>query len=388
MTPSFTTITMTTSPALGEKAARRLRFGLAAFFLFCCSVYRETSTSFGLFAKADIAFGSDRDLFPSLKTSLSSKPFLDEKSKTSPLMTTTSSHVSAWRRVGASYQDVLVLSDIDDTLWSSGAWRVGRKTLGGVDEDFLRGQTYPGIAAFFFLLSNGPHVTTSAPNVCIPACPAFIRSPLFQTCPLSPFDGESSQEIEEKGGEAGRAGSPSRRHLRRPSSSSVPSPSLPPTIGLLTARASTSALKNITRPASFYTAVGSALVHGARQMYFGSHREKVESWGSVCFENDIELLRDFLGGQHTRGRAKIAGYRKAASEFPEKFPIFFGDLGERDVEVGAGIALYDSQHFVSMFAHVVFDALKSSPSSFGGQELGEGGGIPFLPRHALRFDIE
>ncbi|PHJ25853.1 transmembrane protein [Cystoisospora suis] len=392
MTPNRTPTT-TTSPAQGEKALR-LRFRLAVVVLLCCSLYGEifSSSPVGLFVKADVAFQRGRDLFLLPKTFPSAKPFLlDEKNlKTSSSMTTMSRHVAAWRRVGASYQNILILSDIDDTLWSSGAWRVGRKTLGGVDEDFLRGQAYPGIAALFFVLSYGPHVTTKAPNVCIPACPAYIRSPLFQTCPVSPFDGESSQEKKEE--EEGRVVSPPHRHLPASSSSplSLSPPSLPPTIGLLTARASTSALKNITRPASFYTAVGSALVHGARQMYPGSHRHQVESWGSVCFENDIEFLRDFLGGQHTRGRAKISGYRKAAAEFPQKSLLFFGDLGERDVEVGAGIALYDSQRFVSMFAHVVFDMLKASPSSFKGegQELSEGETISSLPKHASRFDIE
>lgn len=373
--------------------------------LFC--LCGDILSPFRFFAKADRALRGDMAFFSS-KT----RTFAPEKPPVFSSLTT-SRHVAAWSRVGASFHDAFVLSDIDDTLWSSGAWRVGKKTLGGVDEDLLRGQTYPGIAALFFLLSNGPHVTTSSPNVCIAACPEYIRSPLLQTCPVSPFDGETVEGADDQQGQRRIEPSPyppssqGSRALRSSSSSRSPRPlppslrpAVPPRIGLLTARASTSALKAITRPASFYTGVDLALVHGARQMYWGPHREAVEGWGEVAFENDIEFLRDFLGGQHTRGRAKIAGYKKALGLFPQRFPVFFGDLGERDVEVGAGIALYDAKRFVAMFAHVVFDTSKkalsssdstrveSTPSVEGGEAGQEAKGGVALPPHALAFDFE
>ncbi|CBZ55173.1 conserved hypothetical protein [Neospora caninum Liverpool] len=267
----------------------------------------------------------------------------------------TGSSVSAWKRVHAAYNEVLVLTDIDDTLWCSGGWRLAGKSLGGVDADFLRGQTYPGIGALYFILSAGPHVTGAPVNMFLPTCPTGLASPTVETCEVN---GSHMWRARSEGrtlrGEALR-GPKQDNAQEHKGNSAVAKQALPPRVGLLTARASTSAMKNITRSPFFYSAVSSALIHGARQMYGPA----VEDWGRIRFENNMELLRHVIGGQHSRGRGKVSGFKEALAKFPGETPVFFGDTGERDVEAGAGMALHAQDKLAAVFVHVVFDDVAS-----------------------------
>nr|PIL98427.1 hypothetical protein TGCOUG_312420 [Toxoplasma gondii COUG] len=261
------------------------------------------------------------------------------------------SSISAWRRVRAVFHETLVLTDVDDTLWSSGAWRLGGKTLGGVDEDLSRGQTYPGIGALYFLLSAGPHVTAAPVNKFLPTCPVPLVSPLFETCQvgdarrsLAGATGRVTDTWVFGGGERAKELQDSRR---KPAEKR---PLLPPRVGLLTARASSAAMRSFTRSPSFYAAVTAALIHGARQIYGPG----VDDWGRVRFENNMELLRDVIGGQHSRGRGKVSGFKEALEKFPKQTPVFVGDSGERDVEAAAGMALFAQEKLAAVFVHVVF----------------------------------
>ena len=48
---------------------------------------------------------------------------------------------------------VCVVTDVDDTLKSSGGWMLGGIALGGVDSSFSRGSYYPGVVQFELELS-------------------------------------------------------------------------------------------------------------------------------------------------------------------------------------------------------------------------------------------
>jgi hypothetical protein len=50
-----------------------------------------------------------------------------------------------------------VISDVDDTLKSSGGVNVAGVALGGIDVQYPRGAYYPGVAEFMLHLSLGPH---------------------------------------------------------------------------------------------------------------------------------------------------------------------------------------------------------------------------------------
>eukprot|EP01083_Nonionella_stella_P052652 139623_1 len=68
---------------------------------------------------------------------------------------------------------VQVISDVDDTLKSSGGVNVGGIALGGVDVQYARGSFYPGVFQFLLELSlaridtANPLETTTPPQVAI-----------------------------------------------------------------------------------------------------------------------------------------------------------------------------------------------------------------------------
>jgi hypothetical protein len=59
-----------------------------------------------------------------------------------------------------------VISDVDDTLKSSGGVNIGGVALGGIDVQYARGEVYPGVAEFYLHLSLHPE-TKIAPKVAI-----------------------------------------------------------------------------------------------------------------------------------------------------------------------------------------------------------------------------
>jgi len=55
-----------------------------------------------------------------------------------------------------------IISDVDDTLKSSGGVNVGGITLGGIDVQYARGESYPGVQEFMLQVSLGPSFSSSA----------------------------------------------------------------------------------------------------------------------------------------------------------------------------------------------------------------------------------
>lgn len=49
-----------------------------------------------------------------------------------------------------------VISDVDDTLKSSGGIQVAGVALGGIDVQYERGELYPGVAEFMLAMSSHP----------------------------------------------------------------------------------------------------------------------------------------------------------------------------------------------------------------------------------------
>ena len=54
---------------------------------------------------------------------------------------------------------IQVISDVDDTLKSSGGVNVGGIALGGIDVQYARGESYPGVQEFMLQVSLGPTFT-------------------------------------------------------------------------------------------------------------------------------------------------------------------------------------------------------------------------------------
>ncbi len=60
-----------------------------------------------------------------------------------------------------------VISDVDDTLKSSGGVKIGEVALGGVDVQYARGDFYPGVFQFMFELSRATGDPLTPPKVAI-----------------------------------------------------------------------------------------------------------------------------------------------------------------------------------------------------------------------------
>jgi hypothetical protein len=69
-------------------------------------------------------------------------------------------------RNAPSFTYTQVISDVDDTLKSSGGVNIGGVALGGIDVQYARGEVYPGVAEFYLHLSLHP-VANVAPKVAI-----------------------------------------------------------------------------------------------------------------------------------------------------------------------------------------------------------------------------
>lgn len=64
-----------------------------------------------------------------------------------------------------------VVSDVDDTLKSSGGVNVGGVALGGIDVQYERGEVYPGVAQFYLELSLGRRQQSSSSSSSPPTPP-------------------------------------------------------------------------------------------------------------------------------------------------------------------------------------------------------------------------
>ena len=87
---------------------------------------------------------------------------------TSPLYRTTKASTTTTTTALQNALFTQVISDVDDTLKSSGGLNVGGVALGGIDVQYERGTMYPGVATFMLELSRHGLDTTKDPDLVPP----------------------------------------------------------------------------------------------------------------------------------------------------------------------------------------------------------------------------
>ncbi|CDJ46068.1 hypothetical protein, conserved [Eimeria brunetti] len=247
----------------------------------------------------------------------------------------------AYGRVGASFGNVLVLTDVDDTLWCSGSMAAFGKHIGGIDSEFARGLPYPAIGTLLFMLALGPHTSTpSGLRIPIEHCPVPLHSPQTQNCPY---------DVPQL----------SLQHL------------LPRKAGVLSARVSTSLLAQLTRPPSFFKDIDAIFTSGVRQLYgAGAPR-----W-PLGYQNQIRFAQ-VLSSQHSRGEAKVWGFREAISSGGPA--VVLGDTGEKDPEASAGMALKFPDSVAAVLLHSVFLDRQKEIDAASGRTRRD------MPKHMIPF---
>jgi len=97
-----------------------------------------------------------------------------------------------------------VISDVDDTLKSSGGVKIGDIALGGIDTQYTRGEIYPGVFQFMFELSMVPFIgeaSLAPPKVAI----LTARAEEFKVALELKDDSKLGQAFRETGEKAGVA---------------------------------------------------------------------------------------------------------------------------------------------------------------------------------------
>jgi len=218
------------------------------------------------------------------------------RSTTSPTLRSKSSSYSLPLR---SLPLTQVISDVDDTLKSSGGVNVGGVALGGIDVQYRRGEVYPGVAEFIFELSRGPSIRTTS-----------------------------------------SASSSSRKQRRAPSSSL-----LPPKVAILTARAE-------EFKAALELKESSKLAAALRE---AGTKSGVEGWGlgPVLYGSVVEWIV-----QNRKGLRKVANFERLITQDPTGRIlqyVYLGDTGELDQEAGETMLREYPEVCKAVFLHVVSD---------------------------------
>ncbi|CDI85587.1 hypothetical protein, conserved [Eimeria praecox] len=247
-------------------------------------------------------------------------------------------------RVGATFGSVLVLTDVDDTLWCSGSMAAFGKHIGGIDSELGRGLPYPGIGTLLFMLALGPHTSTpSGLRIPIEHCPVPLPSPQTQNCP---YDVQQFPV----------------QHF------------LPRRAGVLSARVSTSLLAQFTRPPSFFRDIDAIFTSGARQLYgAGAPR-----W-PLGYQNQMKFAQ-VLSSQNSRGEAKIWGFTEAISGGGPA--VVLGDTGEKDPEAAAGMAVKYPESLGAVLLHSVFLNRQKEIDAGTGRQRRE------MPKHMIPFVMD
>lgn len=219
--------------------------------------------------------------------------------------------------------EIKVVTDIDDTIVSSGGVKLFGFALGGIDNLYRRGQFYPGAVQFLFELSCPPG-STSYSKLSYSNANGTIGSSL-----LSPF------------------------HLR-----------LPARVAVLTARARefkfALALKASHKVCKAFANIGATNGlpgWGIGDVYYGSVAEWIfqQRKGLRKFANfEVMLERDDkLDSENNSEQKKKRQY------------IMVGDTGEKDEEAAERIASRHPDRLRAVFLHQVytFPTIKSSSSS-------------------------
>ncbi|OEH78132.1 hypothetical protein cyc_05566 [Cyclospora cayetanensis] len=239
-----------------------------------------------------------------------------------------SPQLQLWRLHGARAQRVVVGSDIDDTLISSGGWMFGSSYLGGVDSRYPRGASYPGLSVLMYLLSLGPHD---------PAAPTTHK-----TAPPTPM----------------------------PKQDPLP-------LALISARPSIP----LFRPSMLYQHMSAICANGARQATGdpkatwkagNENRVMLSSLRSEALlaEEKLDFLLNLSASNEANGVHENDDGHVGSDD---TVLVFFGDTGYKDIETMIGMAVIGGR-FIGGFLHLV--------------HAGEEGPVPFARNSRTRKMIE
>lgn len=89
-------------------------------------------------------------------SSLSSKQQHTKRAKIITNLSSSKTEISSFTNSREPFTQVI--SDVDDTLKSSGGVNIGGVALGGIDIQYDRGTFYPGVFQFMLELSSYPHI--------------------------------------------------------------------------------------------------------------------------------------------------------------------------------------------------------------------------------------
>lgn len=200
-----------------------------------------------------------------------------------------------------------VISDVDDTLKSSGGLNVAGVALGGIDVQYERGQFYPGVAEFMFEMSRHG---------------------------LDTIAGSSSS------GNSGGGGDPHNGMAV-----------VPPKLAILTARAEE--LKG-----ALEIRESSKLAVALRR---AAEQQGVEGWGigPVLYGSVAEWIV-----QDRKGLRKFTNFERLLQQDPTGTImqyVYVGDVGELDQEAGETMLREYPEVVKGVFLHVVTDVLRGDP---------------------------
>lgn len=221
-----------------------------------------------------------------------------------------------------------VVTDIDDTIVSSGGVKLFGIALGGIDNLYRRGQFYPGAVQFLFELSRPP------------GSPSYSK--------ISYSNGTDSVVS------------------FRFSSSSSPFVQLPARVAVLTARARefkfALALKASHKVAKAFANIGSVNGMpgwGIGDVYYGSVAEWIfqKRKGLRKFAN-FELM---LQSDDKQGSKHVSDNQR--SDKKKRQYVMVGDTGEKDEEAAERIAISYPDRLRAVFLHQVYTVptISSSP---------------------------
>eukprot|EP01038_Epipyxis_sp_PR26KG_P005948 gene5948-8197_t len=224
--------------------------------------------------------------------------------------TTKVSHIHAVKQ--ENQEIVKVITDIDDTIVSSGGVRLFGIPLGGIDNQYIRGQFYPGVIQFALELS----------------LPKEKKGPTI----LSKTKVKKSFH--------------SNHHNNNNNTLLGHQPIIPPKVSVLTARARefkfALELKSNGKLCSAYRNMG--------------HANGINDWGigDVYYGSVAEWIF-----QHRKGIRKFKNFEKMVQEDIKNNSgmkyVLIGDTGEKDEDAGERMAMKYPNKMKAIFLHAVYD---------------------------------
>ncbi|PFH38753.1 hypothetical protein BESB_010950 [Besnoitia besnoiti] len=264
---------------------------------------------------------------------------------------------------GVSGSDIIIATDIDDTMISSGGWLLRKLSayMGGSDTAYARGIGYPGVGALYYLLTLG-----------------FGKKLKI----------ESSKPVQGTDGQ-GAVAAPSL--IERSSGDVLP-------LVLLTARLSMRLLRPFFRPKQLYRRLSHIYNYESALL-----TRRLDIRGDRLVMENAQPLTSAVRGKSQRGLNKVKGietYIRQAAEgtadrslplTPATKFLFAGDTFERDLEVCVSLGMRQPRALLGCLMHIAFNSAEdqaaaqgSVPSTLGGRGFDRDAK---LPHGVFLFDL-